>query len=195
MFKPGWFRSLALGATLLAAVAPASAGAAPQMVNGNASLTVRVPDVIILDYFTSINLAQCAIAEDHGQSFLPLSNIIGDEPSPDGNTARTSGNPTDGRPVAFNYPDVAVTMKNVWAVRGFSTRGNATVSAIGPASSAIGVSNRQLMTEGTHEPVLGNSISTGLNGIRKENATMGDILMSLNFANNPGFFTIMVVTM
>jgi hypothetical protein len=195
MFKPGSFRTLALGVSLLAAAVPASARADPQIVSGNASLTVSVPDVIILDYFTSINLTQCAVVENQEHSISPLSILGIDESTPEQKVAPASGYSPGKRSASFNAPDVTVTMKNVWAVRGFSTRGNATVSAIGPATSGIGVSNRQVSASGALDLASGNTISTSLNGIRQENATTGDVLMSRNFACNSGFFTIMLLTL
>ncbi len=199
MFKPNSLRSLVLGASILAAAAPASAGAETRIVSGNAALTVIIPDVIILDYFTSINLTQCALVENQNGSMVLLSKNKEVKPSHGRNTDPHAGNINNARSTAFNASDVTLTMKQVWAVRGFPTNGNATVSVIGPGtlsiSSTSGVSNRQAASDGTPESASGNSVTASLNGIRKEDATTGDVLISRNFANNSGSITIMVVKM
>ncbi|NTV26929.1 MAG: hypothetical protein HGB01_12060, partial [Chlorobiaceae bacterium] len=60
MFKNPLLRTVALGAALIAAATPSKASAsvvAPStQTTGSSTVTMKVPDVIILDYFTNINL-------------------------------------------------------------------------------------------------------------------------------------------
>jgi len=208
MFKNPLLRTIAIAATLLAAGIPASASAATQSASGTSVLTVTVPDVIILDYFTSVNLGLAGQTESHDHGSYAQANIGGGDQSFDGTGALTSGTLADATAAALKGSDVTLTMKNMWAVRGFSTSGKATVSVNGPAtltksgtSSSIGVSKLQVMLDGADASSASNSISANLKGLQKANATMGDVLMSLNFTNTSvsgdytGSITITAVTM
>jgi len=208
MFKNPLLRTIAIAATLLAAGIPASASAATQSASGTSVLTVTVPDVIILDYFTSVNLGLAGQTESHDHGTYAQANIGGGDQSFDGTGALTSGTLADATAAALKGSDVTLTMKNMWAVRGFSTSGKATVSVNGPAtltksgtSSSIGVSKLQVMLDGADASSASNSISANLKGLQKANATMGDVLMSLNFTNTSvsgdytGSITITAVTM
>jgi hypothetical protein len=208
MFKNPLLRTIAIAATLLAAGIPASASAATQSASGTSVLTMTVPDVIILDYFTSVNLGLAGQTESHDHGTYAQANIGGGDQSFDGTGALTSGTLADATAAALKGSDVTLTMKNMWAVRGFSTSGKATVSVNGPAtltksgtSSSIGVSKLQVMLDGADASSASNSISANLKGLQKANATMGDVLMSLNFTNTSvsgdytGSITITAVTM
>jgi hypothetical protein len=208
MFKNPLLRTIAIAATLLAAGIPASASAATQSASGTSVLTVTVPDVIILDYFTSVNLGLAGQTESHDHGTYAQANIGGGDQSFNGTGALTSGTLADATAAALKGSDVTLTMKNMWAVRGFSTSGKATVSVNGPAtltksgtSSSIGVSKLQVMLDGADASSASNSISANLKGLQKANATMGDVLMSLNFTNTSvsgdytGSITITAVTM
>ena len=214
MFKNTTLRTIAIAATLLAAGAPASASAivqqeaSTQTATGSSKVTMTVPDVIILDYFTSVNLGLAGQTESHDHGTYAQANIGGGDQSFDGTGALTSGTLADATAAALKGSDVTLTMKNMWAVRGFSTSGKATVSVNGPAtltksgtSSSIGVSKLQVMLDGADASSASNSISANLKGLQKANATMGDVLMSLNFTNTSvsgdytGSITITAVTM
>ena len=77
MFKNPLLRTIAIAATLLAAGIPASASAATQSASGTSVLTVTVPDVIILDYFTSVNLGLAGQTESHDHGTYAQTNIGG----------------------------------------------------------------------------------------------------------------------
>ncbi|NTU92244.1 MAG: hypothetical protein HGA60_10065, partial [Chlorobiaceae bacterium] len=68
------------------------------------------------------------------------------------------------------------------------------------SSSSIGVSKLQLRLDGAQASSGGRSVSADLKGIQKLNATMGDVLMGLDFSNTSvsgdytGTITITAVT-
>ena len=206
MCKNTILRKLALATALLAAGAPATAGAA-QTATGSSTVTVTVPDVIILDYFSSINLALAGQTESHEHSTYSQSAIASGDQSFNGTGYLATANLATASAAALNGSDVTLTMQNVWAVRGFSSTGKATVSVTGPGSltksssnSSIAVSKLQVMVDGAATSTANNSITTNLNGIQKANATMGDVIMGLNFTNTSlsgdytGSITITAVT-
>jgi hypothetical protein len=203
-------RTIALGAALFAtgAVAPTLLTAATQTANGNSNVTVIVPDVIVLDYFTSINIGLAGRTESHGHGAYSQANISGSDQAFNGTGALTTSTLSDASSSTLNGADVTMTVRNVWAIRGFSPTGKATVSVSGPATltkpataSTIGVSKLQVMVDGASTSTASTSISANLTGIQKVDATMGDVLMSLNFANTSlsgdytGTITITAVTM
>jgi hypothetical protein len=208
MFNSKTLRTLAIAASLFAAGAPASASAATQTASGAATVTVTVPDVIILDYFTSISLALAGQTEGKDHGAYSQASIAGGDQSFAGTGSLTTSTLADASSAGLKGSDVTMTMKNAWAVRGWSTTGKATVSVTGPTtltkastSSTIGVSKVQVMVDGALASTASNSISADLKGIQKANATMGDVLMSLNFSNTSvsgdytGAITITAVTM
>jgi hypothetical protein len=79
----------------------------------------------------------------------------------------------------------AVRLNNVWAVRGFSTSGNARVDVTTPSdklqngSSEIKMSNVKV----SDDAQSGSTITVKLNGISKNRATTGNIEMDLDFSN------------
>jgi hypothetical protein len=201
-------RKLAIAATLLATAAPVSAMAATQSVSGSSTVTVSVPDVIILDYFTKINLGLAGQAEKHDHGTYSQADLGTGDQSFEGRGALSSDNLTEAGSALLKGSDVNLTLRNVWAVRGFSSTGNAKVSITGPTtltqesgSSSIGVSKLQVMVDGEKAENAATSVNTTLKGIQKSNAVMGDILMGLNFTNTSvagdytGTVTITAVTM
>ena len=182
MFKLNSLRTIALAATLFAAGAPAIAGAA----TGQATVTVTVPSMIILDYFSKINLGLASQDEKYDHVTYSKTGVDATgEQTVEGSEALTSGTLAKASSAALNGGDVTLSMKNAWAVRGFSSNGTATVNVSGPESltnakastSTIAVKKLQVSDGKTSS----NSITTALSGIGK--ATMGDLIMSLNFGN------------
>jgi hypothetical protein len=203
-------RTIALGAALFATGvgAPASLTAATQTGIGSSKVTVIVQDVIVLDYFTSINIGLAGRTESHGHGAYSQANIAGGDQSFTGTGSLTTSTIADASSSALTGADVTMTVKNVWAIRGFSTSGKATVSVSGPAtltkaatSSTIGLSKLQVLVDGNSTSTAGKSISADLKGIQNDDVTMGDVLMSLNFANTSlsgdysGTITITAVTL
>lgn len=201
-------RALAFAAAMLTAGASTPASAATQTGTGYSTITISVPDVIILDYFTSINLGLAGQGESHEHSSYSQSDLSGSDQSIDGSGALTTSTISDADLSALRGTDITLTLRNVWAVRGFSATGKASVSVAGPStlvkgatSSTIGVSKLQVLVDGASTSSASSSISTNLNGIQKGDATMGDVLMGLNFANTSlagdytGTITITAITL
>ena len=99
-----------------------------------------------------------------------------------------------------------VRIPNVWAVRGFSKEGTANVTVTVPTGkeklsngeSVITISNVQV----SDNSETGASITTDLNGIARSRATIGSILMDLDFSktnrsgqHSGGQYTITASTM
>ncbi|MCE1273509.1 MAG: hypothetical protein LWW75_03170 [Chlorobiales bacterium] len=191
MFKNPLLRTVALGAALIAAATPSKASAsvvAPStQTTGSSTVTMKVPDVIILDYFTNINLGLAGQTDSYDHSSYEQSDLNGGDQTIDGTGELSTDTLTDAKLAALKGSDVNLTLKNAWAVRGFSSTGKATVSIDGDStlkkassSSTIGVSKLQVQVSGG---TASKSITTDLKGIQKGNATLGDVVMGLNFAN------------
>lgn len=206
MFKNPLLRTITLAATLLAAGAPSSAQAA--QASGSSTVTVTVPDVIILDFFKSINLGLASQTEEHDHGTYEQTGIRGGDQEVSATGALTTNSLVDANTALLQGSDVTLTLKNVWAVRGFSSNGKATVSVTGPetltnesTSSTIGVSKLLVMVDGAKAADAKQSITANLNGIQKSSATLGDVLLGLNFSrttvsgNYSGTITISAVTL
>jgi hypothetical protein len=207
MFKNTPFRAIAIAAALFAAGTPACTQAA-QSVSGISTVTVTVPDVIILDYFNSINLGLAGQAEGHKHDLYSQSNIGGSDQTIDGTGELTTDTLSDANLAALKGSDINLTLKNAWAVRGFSSSGKATVSIDGDgtlkkasSTSTIAVSKLLVMVDGAAAGSAAKSVEANLKGIQKANATLGDVVMGLNFSGTSasgdytGTFTITAVTM
>ena len=176
-------QAIAIGSALLAAGAPAAGFA--QSTSGSSTVTVSVPDVIILDYFSAIKLGLNGTNEkyDHG-TYSSSSDLTGGDVT--GTTITTL---KDASNSALQGGDTNFTLKNVWAIRGFSKSGQASVSISGPSKLTLG----GLSTAGTPsidvtnlKIYLAGSDITGLttaslNGLQKTGATTGDVQLGLNF--------------
>lgn len=206
MFKSPHLRAIVLAAAMLAASVPVSV-IASRTASGTSTIYVSVPDVIILDYFSNINLGLVGQTESHGHDFCNQVAIDGREQTIDGSCELGTASPADANLAALRGSDITLTLRNVWAVRGFSSSGKATVSIAGDSflrnessSSSIGVSKLQLRLDGAQASSGGRSVSTDLKGIQKLNATKGDVLMGLDFSNTTvsgdytGTITITAVT-
>ncbi len=186
-------RSIALGTVLLAAGVTASHAevAAPSATaKGDSNVSVSVPSVIILDYFDNINISLPEVNESHGHGKYTAQlvswadqTVYGPEGLTTSNVSTPSTNGLDGSST------IDLVLKNTWAVRGLSKEGTATVSISQPTAftlkgksnetvSSIAVSNVKIQTSGK---TANSSIDdVPLKGIPKANATLGDVLMSLN---------------
>jgi hypothetical protein len=212
MFKNSPFRAITIAAAIFAAGAPSSAqavvAASTQSTSGISTVTMTVPDVIILDYFNNINLGLAGQAEGHKHDLYSKSNIGGSDQTIDGTGKLTTDTLSDANLAALKGSDINLTLKNAWAVRGFSNSGKATVSIDGDgtlkkasSTSTIGVSKLLVMVDGAAAGSAAKSVEANLKGIQKANATLGDVVMGLNFSGTSssgdytGTFTITAVTM
>lgn len=206
MFKNPHLRAIVLAAAMLAASVLVSV-ITSRTASGTSTIYVSVPDVIILDYFNNINLGLVGQTESHGLDSYNQAAIDGRQQTIDGSGELSTVSLADANLAALRGSDITLTLRNVWAVRGFSSSGKATVSIAGDSflrkessSSSIGVSKLQLRLDGGQASSGGRSVSADLKGIQKVNATMGDVLMGLNFSNTSvsgdytGTITITAVT-
>ena len=181
MKKRSATRYILLSASILAAAAPLPAMAANtgQSAAGSSLITVTVPDVIILDYYTKINLniAGTASGELQDNGTLSLDGSISNS-TMSGNglsTVKTSAMS------ALNGSAPTFTASNAWAVRGFSATGKAKVTLSGlseltNSSSSIQVKNLKAMVGATD---AGDTNGITIAGITP---TYGDIQMGLDFS-------------
>ncbi len=172
-------RNLLIGAALMITASNPLLAAST---SGTTNVTVTVPEFIVLHYYSNMTLNFATPeteAINQGQNSMDVS---------------WSGDTSNGENLAsanlmnakleLDGTKTTVKLDNVWAVRGFSKSGNATVAVTVPQnkmtleSSEIGISNAQV-TDGTS---TGSSITTKLGGITRAGATLGGIRMDLDFS-------------
>ncbi len=170
-------RTLIIAAALLTGL---SSKAFAASTSGTTNVAVNVPEFIVLHYYSAITMnfdAPAAEAIDEGSNDIDVSW-----------NGSTSGNRLDATTLmnaSVEAGRTSVSLRNVWAVRGFSTSGNARVEVTVPSatlrsgSSEITISNAKV-GDGASS---GQSITTRLNGISKDRATVGDIEMDLDFSS------------
>jgi len=194
-------RALALGALLLGLSAmPSSAGATVTQA-GTTTATVSMPEYLVLHYYSAVALNFSATSASSSQTGSPLSatwTTLGD-------TSQTlAASATEVGPSSAN-----ITLKNAWAIAGLSSSGTATVSISGTdfsatrvgSTSKIGVTGYGLAsTNGVSGAVSGSTVTTLLRGVTGQTQTVGDVRMTLNFADttesgaHTGSFTITAQT-
>ncbi|NTV61802.1 MAG: hypothetical protein HGA77_10925 [Chlorobiaceae bacterium] len=150
--------------------------------SGTTNVTVTVPEFVILHYYSSIALnfaTPDTEALDQGENSM---DAAWDGTTSNGSSLASANLMTAN--IELDGTKTTVTLNNVWAVRGFSKSGNASVSITLPGdrmtlgSSEIEISNAKV-TDGTN---MSSTITTKLNGITKANATVGGVRMDLDFS-------------
>ena len=149
--------------------------------SGTTNVSVRVPEFIVLHYYSNITLnfdTPTAEAIDEGSNDVDADwsgSTSGDEL--DANSLMDASLELDGT-------KTNVKLNNVWSVRGFSKSGNARIEVTVPSnklqngSSEIKMSNVKVSDDANS----GSSITTKLNGMSKNRATTGNIEMELDFS-------------
>jgi len=187
--------SLALGAIL---VAPFGKTLHAATTSGSTQLKVTLPDIIILHYISDIHLNFATDISDNVDEGGNAStwttawngtNSEGDELA-QGTTLGSPSYELEGTNSTIN-----VTLNDVWAIRGISSDGTASVSISGvdnltnTQSDTIGISDWKV-TDGT---ITADASITGvpLNGIPKSTATLGDVNLTLDLgaAHTSGDYT------
>ncbi|MCF8383711.1 MAG: hypothetical protein K9G39_09005 [Chlorobium sp.] len=171
---------------------------------GTADISANIPEFIILHYYSSLSLNFAtpeSEALDEGSSSL---NVTWKGDASGGEELAASN--LMGAKMELDGTSTTVRMPNVWAVRGFSKNGTASVTASIPSGkgtlsngeSKIGISNVQVSDNSN----TGGTITTALNGIARSKATVGSILMDLDFSrtnrsgtHSGGQYTITASTM
>lgn len=155
-----------------------------QSSKGTAKVTANIPEFIVLHYYSTLTLnfeSPTSEALDEGESEFSVSW----EGKAEGEGLSTAS--LMDAALEFDGTKTTVNLSNVWAVRGFSKSGNAEVSVVIPSGgdvlkngeSKISMSNVQV-TDGSN---TGSMIRTNLGGIAKSSATIGGIVMDLDFSN------------
>jgi len=172
--------------------------------SGTADIAANIPEFIILHYYSSIALNFAtpeSEALNEGGNTLDVS-WKGDT---SGGEELAAGNLMSAK-MELDGTTTKVRIPNVWAVRGFSKEGTANVTVTVPTGkeklsngeSVITISNVQV----SDNSETGASITTDLNGIARSRATIGSILMDLDFSktnrsgqHSGGQYTITASTM
>ncbi|MCW8797279.1 MAG: hypothetical protein OQK67_09480 [Chlorobium sp.] len=181
-------KSLLAGAILFAAVVlPITATEAPAATrasaSGQAKVSTTLPEFIILHYYSDLELnfeTPSSEALDEGDNSMNVawSGIV------NGNDELKPNDLKDAK-LELDKDLVTVALPNVWAVRGFSPNGKASISIEIPNNgktlkkgpSIIAMSNSKV----TQGKTSGKSINVALNGIAKSRATTGGVTLDLDF--------------
>ncbi len=148
---------------------------------GTTNISIELPDVIILHYYSGLTL-----------NFEELSSDV-DKGSADfdvqwSGEAESSSELSDEN-TEIELPDrVSLQLPNVWAIRGLSPSGNAKVSisinnnilTLGPSRIIIEEGEGNIEIE-DNEGRSGTTINTSLKGITTSEATIGNVRITLNF--------------
>lgn len=160
---------------------PASAQAATK--TGSTTVSIVLPDLIILHYYSALNLTFEQYTQSVNEGSAGTYNVQWTGATDSGNTMTTSSiqNVLPGT--------VSMTIPSVWAVRGLSPSGNAQVSiAVVNSQLVSGTSKVKIVTGSGNTEIndnaghSGTSITTPLNGITAANATVGNVKMTLDFS-------------
>jgi len=150
---------------------------------GTTTLSITLPDCIILHYYSTLNLTfeEYSQAVDEGGSGTWNVQWSG---------AAEGGNQLSASTIQNVLPGtVTMTIPNVWAVRGLSPSGNAKVTLTVVNSQLVSGSSKITILSGSGQTQIddnaghsGTSINTSLNGIAASNATIGNVRMTLDFS-------------
>ncbi len=150
--------------------------------SGKTSLTIKLPNCIILHYYSglTINFEQFSSPVDEGSADFQV-QWSGQSES---RSTLSEGN------IGAALPNkVSIELPNVWAVRGLSLSGNAKVSISVTKNLLVSGPSRITIEKGEGNIELndnagrsGTMINTSLNGITSSEATIGNVRMTLNFS-------------
>jgi hypothetical protein len=175
------FKTLGICALALPAYLASTSGAA-QAVTGSTNLTIIVPEFIVLYYPTALTITLA----DVGTAATPTALMTGTEAA-DVVTPVTLDDGDDGDKYSATK---ALTINNVWAVRGLTPTGTVKV-AITPATAIdlthsvdntkkITIPANGLKVADSDNTTGGANITTALNGMT---AVPGNIKMTLNMSS------------
>jgi hypothetical protein len=170
---------------------------------GTTSVSIVLPDLIILHYYSALNLTFEQYTQSVNEGSAGTYNVQWTGSADSGNAMTTSSiqNVLPGT--------VSMTIPGVWAVRGLSPSGNAQVSIAVVNSQMISGTSKVSIVTGSGKTELndnsghsGTSITTALNGITTADATVGNVKMTLDFsqttlagAHSGGQYMITAVTL
>jgi hypothetical protein len=161
-----------------------SAVVAGQSSSGSADISATVPDFIILHYHSSLDLnfeTPKSEAINEGENTLSVTW------QGESSGSQLAGGSLMSANLELDGATKRVTIPNVWAIRGFSETGTASVTIAIPSgkgtlstkdgTSLIEMTGVQVSSSGN----IGETITASLNGITKSRATLGNVLIDLNF--------------
>jgi len=157
---------------------------AVQSSSGSADISATVPDFIILHYYSSLNLN---FATPTSEALNEGANNLNVTWQGESSGSQLASGSLLSANLELDGAVKTVTIPGVWAIRGFSKSGNASVTVSIPADKGI-----LATTDGTSKIVMSNvrisnngntgtTISASLNGITRSRATIGNVLMDMNF--------------
>ncbi|ACF45531.1 conserved hypothetical protein [Prosthecochloris aestuarii DSM 271] len=161
---------------------PFSSSAHAAQTSGSTDIKVNLPDIIILHYISDITLN---FGSDIGQSAnesVASWTVAWDGATSDGSGELAVGNLDDTSNELGDISPIDVTLPNVWAIRGLSSSGTATVEITGGnltlanSSSSIALSDFTVSGSGNTSA----SITADLNGLHKTTATVGDVNLKMD---------------
>jgi hypothetical protein len=161
-----------------------SAAATGQSTSSQTEISATVPDFIILHYYASLNLN---FATPTSESVTEGANNLNVSWSGESSGSQlATGSLLDAK-LELDGVTKTITIPNVWAIRGFSKTGSAIVTVSVPADKGVLTSS-----DGTSKIVMSNvrvsnnsntgaTITAVLNGITRSKATIGNVLIDMNF--------------
>ncbi len=181
MGKKNIIIGLFLSAVTCTSLLPGIVSAATK--TGTTNVSIVLPDLIILHYYSALNLTFEQYTQSVNEGSAGTYNVQWSGTTDSGNTMTTSSlqNVLPGT--------VSMTIPSIWAVRGLSPSGNAQVSISVLNSQLVSGSSRVTILTGSGNTEIndnaghsGTSITTALNGITSDNATIGNVKMTLDFS-------------
>lgn len=200
-------RGILIGASLLGSLSFMPSGAAhAASQSGQTTLTIKLPDYMVLSYFSSLDLELTKTGTKLGAVGASKTSALGAPAGLAKDMELGAGSlAADGfSAYDLNDKDNIVTLSNAWAITGLSPSGYAAVSIKGDSGSAKGntLTNTEQGTDkhtGVKSTIAvdyavsssgyGNTgytdekLEVPLNGGYGGSATVGDIMLKLNFAN------------
>jgi hypothetical protein len=177
------FTSLCLAASLLF-ISPMTAKAVSSPVTSSTTtVSIVLPDCIILHYYSSLTLNFSAYANAVNEGGPNAWNVQWSGAA-DGGSQLSSSN------IQVSQPNlVSLTIPNAWAIRGLSPSGNAKVTIAVVNNTLTSGTSKITIQNGSGDTVIndnaghsGASITTSLNGIGTTQATIGNVIMTLDFS-------------
>ncbi|NTV97873.1 MAG: hypothetical protein HGA70_01745 [Chlorobiaceae bacterium] len=158
--------------------------AAGQSSSGSADISATVPDFIILHYYSSLDLnfaTPTSEALNEGTSNLDVTW------KGESSGSQLATGSLMSASLELDGATKTVTIPNVWAIRGFSKSGTASVAVTVPADKGV-----LSTSDGTSKIIMSNvrvsnngntaaTINASLNGITRSKATIGSVLLDMNF--------------
>lgn len=151
---------------------------------GTTDLSATIPEFIVLHYYSTVAMDFATpTAESLDEGKLELDADW--KGSTTGNELNTKN--LMKADLELDNTKTTVTLKNVWAVRGFSKNGNAKISiALASGHDKMKKENSEIVVSNvkvSDNTSTSAEITTSLKGIAKAKATVGSVEMDLDFTN------------